>query len=48
MELTENESSVLKLSLKDRSLPPPEESEVVVIVDDIWDQTLQKDILNED
>ena len=42
MESTGNEVSVLKHGLKDRLLPRPQESEVVVIVDDIWNQFYER------
>ena len=48
MELTESEASVIKYSLKHGSLTRPKESEMVVIVEDIWDQILQNDVLKED
>ena len=48
MELTEIEVSVLKVGLKHRLLTRPKESEMIVIAEDIWDQTLRNDDLKED
>ena len=47
-ELTESEASVIKYSLKHGLLTRPKESEMVVIVEDIWDHILQNDVLKED
>ena len=48
MELTENEVSVIKYGLKHGLLTRPKENEMVVIVEDIWDQILRNDVLKED
>ena len=48
MELTENEVSILKYGLKHRLLTRPKESEIIVIVVDIWDQILRNYVLKED
>ena len=48
MELTESEVSILKYGLKHELLTQPKESEMVVIVEDIWDQILRNNVLKED
>ena len=48
MELTEKEVPVLKYGLKHVLLAWPKESEMNVIVEDIWDQILQNNVLKED
>ena len=48
MELTENELSVSKYGLKHELLTRPKESEMIVIIDDIWEQILRKNVLMED
>ena len=48
MELTEIEVSVLEYGLKHGLLRRPNKSEIVAIVENIWDQVLRNDVLKED